>query len=273
MSDVAPAPRGAGRLGPTAPQGRAALVIAHPGHELLVHGWLELARPTVYVLTDGSGRTNRSRLDGTTQVLDRAGAKRSPLYGGFTDRAGYSAILDHQFGFFVGLAEELAGALVAERIDYIVGDAKEGYNPMHDVCRLMINAAVRVVHRARGRRVANFDLPIAGRPAENPAAPGAGHVRLELTEGAFTRKIAAARGYIELTDEVESALRGRLIDTFRVESFRIVDSRCRALRCGTAPRFYEQYGEKQVAAGHYNRVLRYEEHILPLAEALLRYAP
>jgi hypothetical protein len=34
------------------------------------------------------------------------------------------------------------------------------------------------------------------------------------------------------------------------------------------PPFYEQYGERQVAAGHYARVLRYRAHMLPLAEAL-----
>jgi hypothetical protein len=34
------------------------------------------------------------------------------------------------------------------------------------------------------------------------------------------------------------------------------------------PPFYEEYGERQVAAGHYKRVLRYREHVLPLAAAL-----
>src|SRR4030095_641561 len=32
------------------PDTRAALVSAHPGHELRVHGWLEIARPLVFVL-------------------------------------------------------------------------------------------------------------------------------------------------------------------------------------------------------------------------------
>src|SRR5438034_752023 len=36
----------------TSSNARAALFIAHPGHELLVHGWLELVRPFVFVLTD-----------------------------------------------------------------------------------------------------------------------------------------------------------------------------------------------------------------------------
>lgn len=44
------------------PGARAGLMIAHPGHELLVHGWLEVAHPRVFVLTDGSGRCAQSRL-------------------------------------------------------------------------------------------------------------------------------------------------------------------------------------------------------------------
>src|SRR5437868_1619892 len=44
----------------TIPDGRAALVIAHPGHELLVHGWLELARPVIFILRMALGeQTNR----------------------------------------------------------------------------------------------------------------------------------------------------------------------------------------------------------------------
>ena len=41
----------------------AALVIAHPGHELRIHHWLERARPVTFVLTDGSGHTDHSRIE------------------------------------------------------------------------------------------------------------------------------------------------------------------------------------------------------------------
>jgi hypothetical protein len=34
------------------------------------------------------------------------------------------------------------------------------------------------------------------------------------------------------------------------------------------PPFYETHGERQVAAGHYRRVLRFREHFLPAARAL-----
>ena len=36
----------------------------------------------------------------------------------------------------------------------------------------------------------------------------------------------------------------------------------------TEPPFYEAYGERQVAAGHYRSVLRFREHFLPVARAL-----
>jgi hypothetical protein len=32
--------------------------------------------------------------------------------------------------------------------------------------------------------------------------------------------------------------------------------------------YYETYGEQRVAAGAYDRVLRFREHLLPLADAL-----
>jgi hypothetical protein len=34
------------------------------------------------------------------------------------------------------------------------------------------------------------------------------------------------------------------------------------------PPYYERYGEQQVAAGHYDRVIRYRAHIQPLMQAL-----
>jgi len=255
-----------------APDTRAALVVAHPGHELLVHGWLELARPLVFVITDGSGRTNQSRLDSTTKLLNQTGAKRGGIYGRLTDHAGYSAILNHEFNLFIGLAAELAEAFIVERIDYVAGDAVEGYNPMHDVCRLVVNAAIKVASRARGHRVANFEFSLIGQMVAGPEALRADEIWLQLDEDAFARKMAAAKRYTELTGEVFAALGIVSVDAFRVECLHLVDNCGGNRRCDKELPFYEQYGQKQVAAGHYHRVLRYDEHIAPLAEALWRYA-
>jgi hypothetical protein len=54
---------------------RAALVTAHPGHELCLYGWLKRARPCVFIFTDGSGSTGEPRLELTTKLLARTGAR------------------------------------------------------------------------------------------------------------------------------------------------------------------------------------------------------
>src|SRR5438093_7045895 len=96
---------------------RAAMIIAHPGHELRVHHWMEIARPGVLVLTDGSGRTMHSRLDSTTKILARAGATAGPVYGRFTDADIYQAMLGEKQDELLVMVEEIAAWLVAERIE------------------------------------------------------------------------------------------------------------------------------------------------------------
>src|SRR5882762_8530404 len=108
------------------PNGRAALVIAHPGHELRVYQWLRLTRPLCFVLTDGSGRSGKSRLDSTTKLLEQNGAQPGSIYGRLTDHAFYADILKGEFKLFIDLAAELARELMQQEIGYVVGDAVEG---------------------------------------------------------------------------------------------------------------------------------------------------
>jgi hypothetical protein len=236
----------------------------------MVHGWLQVTQPLVFVFTDGSGRSNQSRLASTTKILNQAGTKRGSIYGRFTDAAAYAAILNHEFDLFVGLARELCEAFAAERIDYVAGDAFEGYNPMHDVCRLVINTAVTATRRLRGLRIGNLEFSLIGQPTAGHKPHADGICRL-LDDTAFAQKMAAANGYAELAGEVQAALEGTSMAALRVECLLPVGSGSNEYPSDQPP-FYESYGEKQVAAGHYHRVLRYREHIAPLAEVLSRYA-
>lgn len=273
-------------------QPRAAIVIAHPGHELRVHGWLETARPAVCVLTDGSGRRGRSRLGSTDRILAAAGARRAPVYGPFSDGEFYAAVLEHEHSLFVRLLEELAATLVRERVELVAGDAEEGYNPSHDICRLLVNAAVRLLKQTTGARVGNYDFTLVGPPGHCPEHLRADSIRLDLDDAAFARKLSAAHNYPELRAEVEAALGGAgsvafgehpdlarqtgqefdgvCANDFRVEWLRPVAAEGNGpSHLGVRERpFYEAYGERQVQAGHYQRVLRYREHVLPLAAAL-----
>ena len=252
-------------------QTRAALVVAHPGHELMVYGWLETARPRVFVLTDGSGRSNQSRLGSTSRIISQAGAPPGVIYGRLTDQMAYAAILNHEFELFIDFARELSEAFVAEQTDFVAGDAIEGYNPMHDVCRLIINAAVKVASRVRARQIANFAFSLVSQSDARPEPPPANEIWLQLDDCALARKMSAAQGYGELAREVSGALERTPVNAFRMERLTPVEADAAAHCCDEEPPFYEQYGERQVAAGHYQHVLRYAEHIAPLAEALNRF--
>lgn len=270
---------------------RAALVVAHPGHELRVHGWLEEARPVVCVLTDGSGRTQHSRLDSTTRVLEAAGARPGPVYGVLSDVELYAALLEHEHAKFTRVVGELASVFLREGVCVVAGDAEEGYNPGHDVCRLVIDAAVKLASRQSGRRIANYDFTLVAPPGRCPEALRDEAIWYNLDGAAYERKLSAARNYPELRAEVEAALSGAgsaglrenpdlaarsdfdgtSANDFSVECLRPVAGRAAPPFAGPRP-FYEEYGERQVAAGHYTRVLRYREHVLPLAAALDAHA-
>lgn len=249
------------------PRGRAALVIAHPGHELRVHHWLERTRPLVFVLTDGSGHTGTSRLASTTAVLERAGAMPGPIYGRLSDRTLYRALLDGDVNLFAALADELASALGEAGIATVAGDAAEGFNPSHDVCRLLINAAAGRLAE-RGRAPGNFEFPLEAHPGECPPEDLAGSLRLELDDHALQRKLQAAAAYPEMAAEVERAFATHGTAPFAVESFRPVRYGLEIGGRFEHPPFYERYGERQVAAGIYREVIRFREHIAPLAGAL-----
>jgi len=289
--------------------GRAALVVAHPSHELRMHGWLEQTRPYVCILTDGGGRSGEPRLSRTSEVLDRAGATQGTIYGRLTDLEVYAAILKGDSELFAGLVEELCEAFVAEEIEYVVGDAAEGYSVAHDICRTMIDAAIELAAYRYGHTVENFDFLVVGRPEESHNHDA---ITIHLDDDAYTRKINAALAYTpKLAQDVQAALGGAPfqgirrfsepqlaggvdvevsasvlgalaphpklkarfadiiegvpLDAFRVECLRPVGN---ASENDCEPLFYELYGEKLVAAGRYEKVIRYHEHMLPLARAI-----
>lgn len=185
---------------------RAALVVAHPSHELRIHGWLEKTQPSVFILTDGGGRSGEPRLLRTSEVLDRAGATQGAIYGRLTDLEVYAGILTGDCELFAGLVDELCEAFVAEQIEYVVGDAAEGYSVAHDICRTMIGAAIELAEYRHGHTIKNFDFLVVGRPEESSSDEA---VTIHLDDDAFRRKINAALAYTpKLARDVEAALSG-----------------------------------------------------------------
>jgi hypothetical protein len=221
-----------------------------------------------FVLTDGSGHTDHSRLASTTAVLERTGASRGAIYGAMSDRQLYRAILAGERDVLTRLVDELASALLQMDVTYVVGDAVEGVNPGHDVCRLVLNAALLRIEQTTGRRLKNLEYPVEGPPDQCPAEDRTEAIFLTLDDEAFARKMEAARAYPEMATEMERVLKIYTTDVFRVECLRPVRYGLDVGHRFQHPCIYERYGEKQVAAGIYREVLRFREHVAPLAAHL-----
>src|SRR5262245_57086019 len=156
----------------------------------MVHRWVELHRPLYCCLTDGSGGSATSRIPSTARLLERAGAAIGPLYGRYPDKDVYALLLDGRRDVCVGLAEELAAALTAAGVDLVAGDAAEGFNPVHDVCRFLLDGAVTMVSRQTGRRLRNYEFALDAPPDHGPASSRAHALWLRLDEAAMERKLA-----------------------------------------------------------------------------------
>jgi hypothetical protein len=249
-------------------KGNAALIIGHPGHELRIHHWVETARPLTFVLTDGSGRGQQSRLPSTANVLRRAGAKPATIFGRWTDAQAYEILLTGNLGALAGLTRELAEALVANEIRAVVADAMEGFNPTHDLCRCLTNAAVLMADRATSQKIANFDFVLVAPPDAAPASNRDQCIRLQLDPAALTRKRIAAENYPELKEEIDAAISRFGLAAFATELLRPVIPDLSGNFSGQP--YYETYGENQVKQGHYEKVIRYRENVFPLMQALWR---
>ena len=246
--------------------GQSALVIAHPGHELRIHHWLERHRPRVYVLTDSAGEFGGSRLSSTTQLLEKVRATVGSIYGRFPDRAIYEMMIRKESPAFVALAEELAIDLISHRIRFVLGDALEGYDPTNDLCRLLIDTAVHLASQSTNLPIANFDFLLHGSPDECPPELKHQAIWQALDGAAFNRKMRAAQNYNEMEFDIDAMLDKFGPDAFCVECLRP----SRGFIPFSSTPFYERQGAHQVAAGHYSTVIRYREHFLPIVEAMQR---
>ena len=235
-------------------------VIAHPGHELRAYHVLERVRPAVAVLTDGSGSVAVSRIGDTRALLDRTRSTPARVFGAFTDRDAYEALMTGDAEAFRNVADTLVSDVLAAGTTAIVVDAAEGYNPVHDVCH-WIGRSVAERVAERGRSIEAFELDLVG----HPEGSGVG-VRVHLDEMAFARKLDAVHRYQALAGEAAAAFAHYGSEAFRVEFLRCLTP------CAIPPRtwvpHYETVGEARVRSGQYTSVLRYRLHVRPILEAL-----
>jgi len=88
---------------------------------------------------------------------------------------------------------------------------------------------------------------------------------------AVASKLEAARAYPEIASDVDRILNQEGVHAIQTERRHLARNGSPGDGAAETP-YYELHGEKQVAAGHYEHVLRYREHVIPLVEALRYYS-
>lgn len=251
---------------------RCALVLGHPGHELKVFGWMSEYKPRVFLITDGSGHQGLPRTLSTAALLTELGSEPGELFGALSDGEIYRAMLDTDVRLFLNLVDRIADSFLKHKISLVAGDAAEGFNPTHDLCRALINAAVVKTQRATGRTIANFEFSLTEWEQNSPEPQHDDHCHhFLLDDPLLASKLAAAAAYVELKNEVRMAIALRGKEYFRVECLRGVVEPAAAWNGSPKPA-YEAWGQHRVQEGKYRAVIRFDQHIRPILEAILEHA-
>ncbi|MCX6955554.1 MAG: hypothetical protein NTV51_25690 [Verrucomicrobia bacterium] len=237
------------------------LVLAHPGHELRCHGWMEQTRPDVFVITDGSGSANSSRVHSSAAVIARTGARLLTGAGALPDRTLYAAVLSLDAGFFAGLRRQIlalasdgpAGA-TGPGYTEVVCDGLEGFNPSHDLCHYLARSVAE-----------ELGLPCYDFPLEGQAQHWSQDRVLTLDDAALGRKLTAAENYPELAREVRAAIARFGRCAFALECFRRVQPVPGTPPPPVVPPYYETFGETRVSEGVFREVIRWEAHLQKIA--------
>ena len=232
------------------------LILAHPGHELRIHHWIELHKPVVYLLTDGSGGKMSSRTHYSKDVIDRAGALSGAVFGEISDKDWYDSILNHRSELFLNVINTIVDDIPADRRVQIISDAVDGYNPMHDIAW----AFGQSIHDRLARR--NAVLPNLC-SAAIPNVDGKLEVNLQLDSDARERKVAAVRGYTPLADEAKRVLEQ---DPTAFDHETLISQSFDWQR-DHSPQ-WEIIGKDRVASGLYTDCITYNGHVRPMLKLL-----
>ena len=247
-------------------QDRCALAIAHPGHEVRIYGWMEANQPLVSVLTDGSGQRGSPRIASTGRLIEGTGSRSGSVFGLTTDRRLYTEVLSGNATMFLRLADQLADEWVANEIDFVVGDAREGAIMAHDLWRGVIDRAVDLATARSGRQIVNVAFSLESDPRAAYKNQRGVHARQTLDPKGWQRKIQAAEDYRGLESEVQKAFKVWGREALQYEVL-LENSAPEEIDGAEVPR-YELHGEKLVRAGVYPEVVRYREHVRPILHAL-----
>lgn len=233
------------------------LILAHPGHELRIFHWMEKTQPIVCILTDGSGGNQVSRTAYSREAISAAGGEYGPVFGTRPDKAWYDAILAGDAAPFCKVVEEAVALGRGETTVTVIGDAVDGYNPVHDL--------TAAIGRAVARRLAAIGTDVTYLvSAAVPGVAGREARALVLDPAARERKAAAIQAYSPLVEEArriyEESPESFAREVLLQQDFDWPDD---------FQPHWEKFARERVVSGRYSNPITYRDHVLPVARAII----
>lgn len=251
------------------------LLVAHPGHELRIFQWVCQTKPHVVMLTHGDGSIGQPRLEHSLQLLEPIDVHiREDWLAPVSDACIYNALLGTAASPFKLWLANLIKMGMQGHFDVIVADEAEGYNPSHDLCRVLANCLAHALRQA-GRSITSLEFPLIGHACD-PARQNDVVTEVTLSDEELRHKLSMMRLYAQRTSPILEQELQTMLDKFGEKSFAkecLYPASQTAYECGELPHAlpeFERIGEERHRAGIYQHVIR-AEHLRQLVQDMSRH--
>ena len=114
------------------------------------------------------------------------GATAGPIFGRYTDRELYALIVKRDVPAILELSQEIF-RILEDEADVVACDMAEGFNSGHDLCCLIVQAAVVKLRRKRQRPITHYEFSLDRLGSDPPGKRRA--VTLRPTDEEATDKL------------------------------------------------------------------------------------
>lgn len=264
------------------PEGIFALSIAHPGHELRLHGFLEAAKPFVFLLGNGGDDKKVNALHNylggiyhhtsaiggnenardVTYTMEQKGKSKTKF---ISDEEIILEIQQQDISFFELYTKKMANMFLFNKVEHVAMDAAEGFYAAHDICHVMTKLAARLAEKVSGKKITLYEFntyfPVEHGMDENC-------IILELTPEQQEEKI---KNIVQYHPSVWEELKQNLsIDVAIVKNYLQVPGGFKAIKemlLTLNPDFF-QYEALRPVQEKETYPADFEKHILPLKAKL-----
>ncbi len=257
------------------------MVFSHHPHEIFATGMLLEYRPDLLFLSHAHGY---KKLEVQAKAgLDAIGFQGTVQFLEVSERVAYERLLESDFEWFRSMRDQVVEWLLRVRPTAVFSDAFECYNPIHDLCSLMVDSALKTIKPNSGFVTPQrFEFPLAfgAKPGAIISASSDPEHRViahELTDEQIFMKrkrcgllIRDVPPDANVSDHPAKIVAGLHPDLFRREFFAPLPQ---DRNYWTAPpagpwKTYDEHGRERVAAGRFARALTFAEHFAPMARSL-----